>query len=100
MATFRLPRFRTEPVTDKPGSRIFRQWWDSVMTRIEDNDTEIRADIATLEQTVTDNSIDADSRYVRGDGSISAAAAKASTHQLAWTDPQTGTVYYILMSNV
>lgn len=96
----RLPRFREEPVTDKPGSRIFRQWWDSVMNRIETNDTEVRAELETLTQTVSDNAEDADSRYVRADGAISVAAAKASTHQLAWRDPVSGSVYYILLSNV
>ena len=96
---FRLPRLRDELVTDKPGSALFRRWWNLLAEQVEATDTELRAEIEALSQTVTDTAIDNDSRYVRGDGTISSSAA-TTTHKLAWTDPTTGAVYYILMSNV
>ncbi len=40
----------------------------------------------------------ADARYLRGDGAITAAAAVASTHKMAFVDPVSGTTYYVLLT--
>lgn len=97
---FRLPRFRHEEVVDgKPGSDLFRRWWGLLVEQAEATDADWRAAVDDLTQIVTDNALDAETRYVRADGTISTSAA-TTTHKLAWTDPKSGRTYYILLSNV
>lgn len=97
MVGFRLPRLRAELVTDKPASRLFRQWWESVVTKIEDNHTELTTDITNLENGIEAALINLDNTYLRSDGTVAASAA-TTTHKLTVTIG--GSTYYILLSNV
>jgi hypothetical protein len=97
MVGFRLPRLRTELVTDKPASPLFRQWWESLVTKVEDNHTELTADITTLEAGVESAIINIGNSYLRSDGAVAASAA-TTTHKL--TVSIGGATYYILLSNV
>lgn len=140
---FRLPRLRDEPIVDgKPGTPLFRRWWESVVKKLEtaissiesilDGLTGVEGSLTGLQAQadILDNisdltgtglvektgtatvamraigtgtasaiitRLDADNRYLRQDGTLTASAA-TTTHKVAVDIG--GTTYYILLSDV